>query len=288
VARAVEIASPLLEQRRHHLTLNVPARGLVVDGDGERLAQVVSNLLTNAAKYSDPESLILVNGRRIEDRAELRVKDAGIGIPPDMLERVFEAFVQQRQAIDRGRGGLGLGLAIARTLVELHGGSVRAESAGPGQGSEIIVELPVSAVRDLSAERDTRSRLSVAKPRGLRLLVVDDNTDAAELMTHALRHVGYHVASAHDGPSALVRAREFRPDVALLYIGLPVMDGYELAERLKTIEEHSRPLTLIAVTGYGQDADRSRTAAAGFAHHLVKPIKLTELTALLDGMTGRS
>jgi CheY-like chemotaxis protein/nitrogen-specific signal transduction histidine kinase len=282
VARAIEIASPLLEQRRHLLTVNVPARGLTVDGDSERLAQVVSNLLTNAAKYSDAESRIFVSAGHADGRRELRVRDEGLGIPPELLDTVFDAYVQQRQAIDRARGGLGLGLTIARTLVNLHGGTIRAESAGPGYGSDFIIELPVSTLRGAAIEPEAGPRISVAPRPGPRVLVVDDSTDTAEMLTQVLQCLGYDVASAHDGPSALERARTFRADVALLDIGLPVMDGYELAERLRTSLNGAPGPTLIAVTGYGQEADRNRTAAAGFAHHLVKPIDIQELVSLLE------
>jgi signal transduction histidine kinase/DNA-binding response OmpR family regulator len=284
VARAVEIASPLLEQRRHRLNLDVPTKGLVVYGDRERLAQVLSNLLTNAAKYSNLESPILVTARSIGTRVELRVKDVGIGIEAPMLGLVFDAFVQEGQAIDRARGGLGLGLTIARTLVTMHDGTIRAESAGAGYGSEFIVELPMSATPAQSEESVVAHATEVMPSQGLRVLVVDDNTDAAELLTQTLQHLGYELAIAHDGPSALERARHFQPDVAVLDIGLPVMDGYELAERLKNINTGSAP-TLVAVTGYGQDADRNRTAAAGFAHHLVKPVNIQQLTDLLDRLS---
>ena len=285
VARAVEIASPLFEQRRHFLNVDVPAKGLIVDGDRERLAQVISNLLTNAAKYSNPESPIFVTARSMDGRVELRVKDSGIGIQPEMLGLVFDAFVQERQAIDRARGGLGLGLTIARTLVTMHEGTIRAESRGAGHGSEFIVEMPLSTRAAQAGESPASPPTSVMPSRGLRVLVVDDNTDAADLLTQALEHLGYELATAHDGPSALERARQFHPDVALLDIGLPVMDGYELAGRLKNIENGSAPI-LIALTGYGQKADRGRTSAAGFAHHLVKPINIQELTSLLDRLSS--
>jgi CheY-like chemotaxis protein len=166
--------------------------------------------------------------------------------------------------------------------VNLHGGTIRAESAGVGYGSDFIIDLPASTLRGSAIEHEAEPRISVAQPRGPRVLVVDDNTDAAELLTEALQHLGYDVQTAHDGPSALERARAFAPDVALLDIGLPVMDGYELAERLRSSEGATAPPTLIAVTGYGQETDRNRTAAAGFAHHLVKPINIQELSSLLE------
>jgi CheY-like chemotaxis protein/anti-sigma regulatory factor (Ser/Thr protein kinase) len=281
VARAMEVASPLLERRRHLVDVDVPSSGLVVDADLHRLAQVISNLLTNAAKYSDPESRIAVQAQRVQDVMQLMVKDEGIGIAPEMLGRVFDAFVQQPQAIDRSSGGLGLGLAIVRSLVEMHGGRVRAESLGPGRGTTFVVELPIARGRRTEAATPAKvARTGV--PNRRRVLVVDDNEDAAEMLAGALVQLGYDVAVAHDGPSALERSRQFDPDVALLDIGLPVIDGYEVAELLRLQAEGGRNIWLIAVTGYGQEADRVRSDRAGFERHLVKPIDLQQLALVLD------
>jgi len=281
VARAMEVASPLLEQRRHLVDVDVPSSGLVVDADIHRLAQVVSNLLTNAAKYSDPESRIMIRAERVDKTVKLTVKDEGIGIPPEMLGRVFDAFVQQPQAIDRSSGGLGLGLAIVRSLVTMHGGTVRAESLGAGRGSAFVVELPIAPSRRSEAAIPVKAAVRGASNRR-RVLVVDDNEDAAEMLAGALVQIGYDVVVAHDAPSALERSREFDPDVALLDIGLPVVDGYELAERLRLQAEGRRTLSLIAVTGYGQEADRVRSDRAGFERHLVKPIDLQQLAVTLE------
>jgi PAS domain S-box-containing protein len=281
VARAMEVASPLLEQRRHLVDVDVPSSGLVVEADIHRLAQVISNLLTNAAKYSDPESSIVVRAERVEKLVKLTVKDEGIGITPEMLGRVFDAFVQQPQSIDRSSGGLGLGLAIVRSLVTMHGGTVRAESPGTGLGSEFIVELPLAQRRRSEAAKPVKPAVRGASNRR-RVLVVDDNEDAAEMLAGALVQIGYDVAVAHDAPSALERAREFDPEVALLDIGLPVVDGYELAERLRLQSNGTRTLALIAVTGYGQEADRIRSDRAGFERHLVKPIDLHQLAVTLE------
>jgi PAS domain S-box-containing protein len=285
IARAVEVASPLLEERRHRVDVLVPSSGLIVDADIDRLAQVISNLLTNAAKYSDPESRIALRGGLADGHVELAVVDQGIGISADMLGRVFEAFVQQPQTIERSRGGLGLGLTIVRSLVEMHGGSVRAESAGVGRGSAFIITLPL-ADRSQSdhAAQGRPGLLRAAKPH--RVLIVDDNSDAAEMLADALAQIGYEAAVSHDGPSALARAREFHPHAALLDIGLPVMDGYELGERLRR-QEGAR-LVLFAVTGYGQPADMERSLDAGFERHMVKPIDLQQLSALLDGALGKT
>jgi CheY-like chemotaxis protein len=281
VARAMEVASPLLEQRRHLVDVDVPSSGLMVEADIHRLAQVISNLLTNAAKYSDQESRIIVQARRADASVQLTVRDEGIGIPSEMLNRVFDAFVQQPQTIDRSSGGLGLGLAIVRSLVHMHGGTVRAESVGTGRGSTFVVELPVAKTRRTEPETiiETTARGSSNRRR---VLIVDDNEDAADMLEGALVQIGYDVAVAHDGPSALECARTFDPDVALLDIGLPVMDGYEVAERLRAQTDGGRNLSLIAVTGYGQEANRVRSDRAGFERHLVKPIDLQQLAAVLD------
>ncbi len=286
VLRAMEIASPVLEHAHHDVLIDVPRRGLGVDVDIERMAQVVSNLLTNAAKYSDPRSRILVVGKREADRVTLCVKDEGSGIAPEMLSRVFDAFVQQPQTLDRSRGGLGLGLAIVKSLVEQHGGSVRVQSLGLGHGSEFVVDLPWDGTAQ--TPRSEPKSNPVAAPhaeRMKRIILVDDNEDAAVMLQHALTSLGYSVEVAHDGPSALELSARFRPDVALLDIGLPVMDGYELAQKLREqlVDSGQVPeLRLMAVTGYGQETDRARTAAAGFHEHLVKPIDLSRLARALD------
>jgi len=281
VSRAMEVAGPLLERRRHVVQIAVAREGLPLHADVDRLAQVIANLLINAAKYSEPGSSIILHGTRVNDLVRLSIQDEGIGIPPEMLHGVFEAFVQQPQAIDRSRGGLGLGLAIARSLTIQHGGTIRAESQGPGQGSTFFVDLP-AAEGEASADRTAIPSLASDRARAcaLRILVVDDNQDAASMLETALRQLGFVVEAAHDGPSALRCAARVRPDVALLDLGLPIMDGYELAQRLRASPGGSE-LRLIAVTGYGQEADRERAYHAGFDSHFVKPIDLSELWRLL-------
>jgi CheY-like chemotaxis protein len=283
VVRGIELASPLLEQRHQRLAVNVPPDGLTVLADNDRLAQVVSNLLTNAAKYSEPGSQICIEAGRVGDKARLLVRDEGIGIAPDMLDSIFESFVQHRQALDRASGGLGLGLAIVRSLVRLHGGTVRARSDGPGKGSEFEVELPLGdglAVIEASGDSDRlylHEPVPQAAPCPDRVLVVDDNQDGAEILAETLRELGHVVEIAHDGPSALEIAQRFRPQLALLDIGLPVMDGYELAGHLRELG----PIRLVAVTGYGQETDRRRSQEAGFSAHLVKPVDLDVLTTVV-------
>jgi signal transduction histidine kinase len=288
VMRAVELASPLIEQRRNHLDLRLPRTGLGVDADPERLAQVIANLLTNAAKYSNPGTPIVVSGARTNGHIELRVRDAGTGIAPEMLERVFDLFVQQRQTLSRARGGLGIGLSIARNLVELHGGTIRAHSDGIGNGSEFIIQLPALAIPVAAAapRSDALMRTREQPSPGSRILLVDDNDDVVTTLRSALQSLGYTVETAHDGPSALEKARAFAPHIAVLDIGLPVMDGYELAKRLRQ-EPGRDDLRLIAVTGYGQETDRRRAREAGFARHLVKPVDLVVLASIVKELHAR-
>jgi PAS domain S-box-containing protein len=278
VAQGVEIAMPLLEQRRHHLEVRLPSPQLRLNGDEGRLAQVVSNLLTNAAKYTDPGGYITVEAHRDGGELVLTVKDTGIGISRDLLPHVFDMFTQERQAADRSRGGLGLGLTIVRNLVELHGGSVRAESEGLGRGSVFTVRLPVAAEEPAAIELPSSNELVARASK--RILLVDDNEDALELLAEVLRDAGHVVTTAKDGPTALEAVKTFHADVAILDIGLPVMDGYELAGRLRAELGEATP-RLIALTGYGQESDRRRARQAGFAEHLTKPIDGSRLLGAL-------
>ncbi len=283
VVRAIEMASPLVEQRRHRVDLRVPRQGLGIDADIDRLAQVVSNLLTNAAKYSEPGARILVTGARAGDTVRLGVKDEGIGIAPEMMAAVFEPFVQQPHTKAYAHGGVGLGLAISRSLVTAHGGRIHVESQGQGHGSEFIVELPALGASDRGD--GGRGGSGVARDRRTRVMVVDDNDDAVEMLRLGLEGLNYRVEIARDGPTALECARAFVPDIALLDIGLPGMDGYELARRLRELRGGGDHLRLVAVTGYGQDADRQRSARAGFERHLVKPIDLSDLAEVIGSST---
>ena len=282
VARGVELATPLLEQRTHALTVNVPRHGLPLHGDPARLAQVVSNLLTNAIKYTPPGGTIDVRAEALGPEIVLCVRDSGIGIAPDVLPRVFDLFVQERHAGDRAQGGLGVGLTIVRDLVERHGGSVSAHSDGLGRGSEFFVRLPAS-MRSKSGTRRTytheKQNDTERAPAGTRrVLVVDDNEDSAETLAEALRLKGYDLRVAHEPARALAIAAEFMPDIAFLDLGLPAIDGYELAELLRRIPGLSS-IALVAVTGSGQAADRERTRAAGFERHLVKPVDIDSAEA---------
>ena len=287
VAKAIEIATPLLDQRTHALDVEVPRR-LWVRGDSIRLNQVVSNLLTNAAKYTPPGGHIRV--RATEERGEIviRVRDTGIGIAPDVLPRVFDLFVQERQTIDRSQGGLGLGLTIVRNLVERHGGTVSAHSDGPGTGSEFVVRLPRANVpvepEGPAGVESASESVSSPSDAALRILVVDDSVDGAEMLAAALSAKGYKTQVAFDAPSALRIAAEYRPAIAFLDIGLPVMDGYELGARLRGLSELN-DIKLFALTGYGQESDRQKTRDAGFDHHFVKPIDLDAIEAVLGDCT---
>jgi signal transduction histidine kinase len=281
VENAVEMASPLLEQRRHRLTINVPRDGLPLLADDARLAQVVANLVTNAAKYTEPGGSITLSAASEDGLVVIRVRDDGRGIAPEMLSRVFELFVQGQRSPDRAEGGLGLGLALVRSLVELHGGSVEARSEGVGRGSEFIVRLPPAAARSEAVPAEPAPRAAAEGNPAKRVLVVDDNQDAAELLGEVLRTAGHEVQIAHDGPEALGLLRRFLPQVAVLDIGLPVMDGYELARRLRAAPRLAR-LRCIAVTGYGQETDRARSRDAGFELHLVKPVDLSTLLQALE------
>ncbi len=290
VAKAIEMASPLIEQRQHTLKVDVPRRGLAVEADAVRLSQVVANLLNNAAKYTEPHGLLTIAAEREGEGLVLRVRDTGIGLSPEILPRVFDLFVQEHQALDRAQGGLGLGLAIVRVLVELHGGTVEAHSAGHGRGSEFVVGLPVHpAVDEMeraepaapAADRETEA----AAGDGLRILIVDDNADAAELLATSVERMGHRAEVAHDGPTGLAAAARFHPEVALLDIGLPVMDGYELARHLRELPGLAG-VRLIAVSGYSQETDLEHAAAAGFESYLVKPIRLEQLAEVLAAVTG--
>jgi len=280
LTRAIEIASPLLEKRRHRLTVDVSPTGLPVDADETRLSQVFQNLLTNAAKYSDSGSEICIAARCDADDIVIDVIDHGIGIAPELLPRLFQRFVQGERALDRAEGGLGLGLTIVENLLELHGGRISAHSEGVGHGSTFTVTLPRALEASLSEPPGQLPQQgSCAVPR--RILIVDDNVDAAQMLGDLMRDLGHEPKIAHDALSALDVISSFEPSIALLDLGLPVMDGYELARRLRAVFQPDA-LRLIAVTGYGQESDRLRAKAAGFDHHLVKPLDIDELVPLLD------
>lgn len=281
IARAIETASPLIEQKRHALAVDVPPSGLRVLADPGRCAQVVANLLTNAAKYTEPGGRLALSARRDGDQVLVAVRDNGIGIAPDMMDAVFERFTQARQALSRSQGGLGLGLAIARSMMALHGGSVEAYSAGIGCGSTFTVRMPLWQGQEEPPPADAPAAAVDPRPGGLSILVVDDNEDAARALGEGLTLLGHTVKVVFSAPAALAVAPMFQPQVGLLDIGLPGMDGYELAQRLRE-QPGAAELRLVAVTGYGQDADRKQARAAGFEQHLTKPVDLARLEKLLQ------
>jgi PAS domain S-box-containing protein len=283
-AKAIEIAGPLLEQKGHMLTVDVPPRGLRVDGDETRLAQVVANLLTNAARYTPRGGRVWLRAGIEGGAAVVRVRDDGIGVEPEMLGKIFDLFVQAPQTSERAEGGLGLGLTLVRRLVEMHGGTVVAESRGLGYGAEVIVRLP--ALADAEAPASERA----ADPRGpdavaRSVLVVDDNADAALLLSDLLRRRGHRTRVAHDGEEALRIARDEPPEVAIVDLGLPTMTGYELASRLRA-ELGSRAPQLIALTGYGAERDRALSRELGFTAHCTKPVDSAALLRLIERRPG--
>ncbi|MGI8894458.1 MAG: response regulator [Casimicrobiaceae bacterium] len=285
IARALESTRSMMNARGHEITLEMPDDAACVDGDIVRLTQVLGNLLTNAAKYSADGAQINVvaayegGTNATAKEVVIRVKDNGAGIPPDMLGKIFELFRQIERRDGGAQDGLGLGLALARELVEMHGGRIEAFSEGLGSGSEFVLHLPLMASAPARTESAVLTPDTTMTP-GTRILVADDNTDLATMVAQLLELSGHEVCVAHTGVAALEAASVFKPDVALIDIGLPDMDGYEVATRLRNGQSNCAA-TLIAVTGFGRDVDRQRSKSAGFAHHLVKPIDFDQLASLL-------
>jgi CheY-like chemotaxis protein len=282
LVRTLDTVGPLLAQRHHQLHVEIPKGAIGVRADPERLTQIVTNLLVNAAKFSDEGSNIYLEASVSEGFVILSIRDEGIGIAPEMLDTIFDNFVQRPESVDRSRDGLGLGLAVVRSLVRQHGGRVFARSEGRGKGSEFVVELPSVTLHASSLTPPTPVRPRRAVGHRERVLVVDDNRDAAETLHAGLVHYGFEVEVAFEPAAALKLAREFRPSVALLDVGMPDMSGYELATRLRALVEPGGTLRLVAVTGFGQPDDRERAFASGFDRHLVKPVDLKTLLRTLD------
>jgi CheY-like chemotaxis protein len=279
VAQAVEGVRPLIESRQHGLAVSLPPEAIWLDADPTRIEQILANLLNNAAKYTEPGGQVWLTVEQEGSVAVIRVKDTGIGIRADMLNRIFDLFVQTDRTLDRAQGGLGIGLTLVRKLVEMHGGAVEARSEGIGKGSEFVVRLPVvPEVKQLEPEALPEVRRRDVPH--LRVLVVDDNVDTEESLAMLLKLYGHEVWPVHTGPKALEVAQAEQPDVILLDIGLPGMDGYEVARHLRE-QQGMDKVRLIAMTGYGQEADRQRSQGAGFDHHLVKPVDPARLQELL-------
>ncbi|MFO0809323.1 MAG: PAS domain S-box protein [Gemmataceae bacterium] len=291
VRTAVETSRPLIDAGGHQLALAIPAEPLTLKGDFVRLTQIVANLLNNAAKYSDAGGQIWLSVRREKDGVAISVKDTGQGIPPDMIPRIFDLFMQVDRGPHRTRDGLGIGLTLVKSLVEMHGGSVVAHSEGLGRGSEFVVRLPLWKEGGGSAKDKKRASNSVSSfvlhPSPLRkVLVVDDNRDAAESLGVLLKLLGADVKVVFSGPDALEALATYKPAVVLLDIGMPGMDGHEVARRIRQ-QPDAKDVTLIALTGWGQEEDRLRSESAGFDYHLIKPADVNALQTLLVSLEDR-
>jgi PAS domain S-box-containing protein len=277
VNHAVETVGPLMDSRRHRLSVSMPSEAVWLEADPARLTQVLANLLNNAAKYTEPGGHVRLSAEREGSEVIVRVRDTGIGILREMLPRIFESFVQADRSIDRTQGGLGIGLTVAKSLVEMHGGKIEAHSPGVGEGSEFVVRLPaVPEVKPLEPEAVETGQ--AAQIPHLRLLVVDDNSDTVASLAMLMRMYGHDVLTADSGPAGLDAALAHERDVIMLDIGLPSIDGYEVARRIRA---HTAKPVLIAMTGYGQPEDRQKSKEAGFDYHLTKPIDPERLQDLL-------
>jgi CheY-like chemotaxis protein len=279
VNSAVETSNPLIEAGGHELTVALPSEPIFLDADPSRLAQVFANLLNNAAKYTEQGGRVRLTAERHDNEVVVAVEDNGIGIRREMLPTVFEMFTQADRALERAQGGLGIGLTLVKRLVEMHDGTVEAQSAGHGQGSTFVVRLPVvlePLERDQSHE-PSGEKQAVPKRR---ILVVDDNEDAAGSLSMLLKIMGNEVGEAHDGQEAVEAARTFQPSVILLDIGLPKLNGYEACRRIRE-QPGGKAVVIVALTGWGQEEDVRRSTEAGFNHHLVKPVDPADLARLL-------
>jgi PAS domain S-box-containing protein len=284
LASGVETSAPLIAANGHTLDLRVPSRPLTVNADPTRLAQIVSNLLNNAAKYTPHGGRIELAAAEEDGQAVIRVKDSGVGIPADALTKVFEMFTQVGRDAQKSHGGLGIGLALVKRLVELHGGTVEANSDGADQGSMFVVRLPIAQTTGAGDEGTPGQRATASA--SFRVLVVDDNVDAAESLAALLEIDGHEARIAHDGETAVRMAAEFRPRVVFLDIGMPGKDGYQVARELRQLDA-TRDAILVALTGWGAQEDRARTRGAGFDHHLTKPAGLAAVEALLSQIAMR-
>jgi PAS domain S-box-containing protein len=279
LASALEIASPLLQEKRHRVDIDVPSTGLLVKVDPDRMMQVFGNLLSNAAKYTDSDGEIHVRASSSGDRVEVTIADTGSGIAPELMPRIFELFTQGEQGIERQLGGLGIGLAIARRLVSAHQGQITAQSDGVGKGSRFTVRLP-SVVRESQSVLSPPSRVRSSGP-AKRVLIVDDNEDATEMLSALLQGRGHETRVALDGLHALEIAHDFRPNIVFLDIGLPRLDGFQVARRMRKIPACAA-IPIVAVTGYARDSDRQRALQSGFSDHLVKPVDLAQLELAVE------
>ncbi len=284
---AVETSRPLAEAARHQLAITVPTEPLILEADPVRLSQIIANLLNNAAKYTEEGGRISLTVRREQDQAVISIRDTGVGIPADMLPRIFDMFAQLDRTLKRSQGGLGIGLHLARTLVEMHGGRIEARSDGLGHGSEFIFSLPLAQADSPGKQGSVATRdLRLAGLCQHRILIVDDNRDVADSLLMLLQFLEADAYVVYDGPSALEALRIYQPSVVFLDIGMPGMDGHEVARRVRQMPEFQN-VVLIALTGWGQEEDRRRSKASGFDHHLVKPVSADALQALLASLPAK-
>jgi two-component system CheB/CheR fusion protein len=281
IDEAVEVVQPAIDAKHHTLRLEPPSAPMLLEVDPVRITQVITNVLTNAAKYTPSGGLIHL-GTRIEAQfLVIYVRDNGAGLTVESMSRVFDMFTRIESEVSDAEGGLGIGLALAKGLVQLHGGRLEVNSAGPGQGSEFLICLPRSLVVESPTTQAAPSEKTKPEPKPRRILVADDNVDSAESMSMLLKLSGHEVHLAHTGADALRAAREIRPDIGIFDIGMPDLNGYEVAERIRH-EAWGKRITLIAVTGWGQESDKRRALAAGFDHHLTKPVDPEKLELLFD------
>jgi CheY-like chemotaxis protein len=280
VQASIEMSRPLIDQSGHELSVTLPDEPIWLDGDPARLSQVLMNLLNNAAKYTEPGGQIWLNASRRTTEIEIAITDTGIGIAPEKLANLFDLFYQADRSLERAHGGLGIGLSLVRRFVEMHGGTVTAHSEGLGMGSQFVVRLPVLAEPPASASLPTKD-LDQGRASSRRILVVDDNHDSAKMLATLLRLTGNEVETAFDGLEALQTGERFGPEVVLLDIGMPRLNGYETCRRIRQ-QPWGKEALLIAQTGWGQNEDKRRTAEAGFDAHFVKPVSLAALNRLLD------
>ena len=280
VRSAVETSRPLIEQAEHTISVTLPPTPIYLDADLTRLAQVFSNLLNNSAKYTQPGGRIWLVAEDFENEVAVKVRDNGLGIPTESLPQIFQMFSQVDRNMEMAQGGLGIGLTLVRRLVEMHGGTVEAHSDGPGHGSEFTVRLPILKLTHQSAALPGNES-AVTKARR-RILVVDDNSDSAMSLGMMLKLMGNDTQTAHDGLAAVATAEQFRPDLILLDIGLPKLNGYDACRRIRELP-WSKGIVIVALTGWGQEEDRRRSQEAGFDHHLVKPVEVDALEKLLRG-----
>jgi CheY-like chemotaxis protein len=285
--QAVAAARPLVDAMQHALEVQQPPEPIHLDADPVRLAQIVGNLLNNASKFMDPGGRITLSAEREGEQATIRVSDDGIGIAPEHLPNIFKMFMQVDSSLERSVGGLGIGLTLVENLVRLHGGTVEAYSAGLARGSEFVVRLPIAAGASRPGRRPEDGSPAARAASGRRILVVDDNEDGAQSLAMVLNLNAHETQLVHDGEAAIAAAERFRPDVVLLDIGLPLLNGYEVCRRIRQ-QSWGRNLFLVAMTGWGQEEDRQRSTEAGFDAHLVKPVNLDALTKLLTSLPARS